>query len=293
MTCSQITRAALSMLVCCLAAGLPASAQSVSADPPRKAFRVCKDANNLPFSNGAGEGFEDRIAALFAHDLGLPVESYTFPQRLGFIRNTLRHKLPGADYPCDVVMGVPAGWGQVDSTRAYYRSTYALVFAPTGPLAEIRDEQAFLDNAAVRAGQVRIGVFDRSPGSAWLVHHQLVDAGVPYRNMHPDPTLTPADMIAADLGSGKIAVAVVWGPLAGHLARRMGEERLRVVPLVSEAGVRFDYAMSMGVRRGEPAWKAQIEALIEKNREAIAAILAEYQVPTLPLKEGGGGDADR
>lgn len=287
MNASTITRVLRGAVVGSLVLGLPAAAFALDGGPDPKAFRVCKDGNNMPFSNAAREGFEDRIAALFAKDLGLPLEDFNFPQRLGFIRNTLRFKLPDSDYPCDVVMGVPSGWGQVDATKAYYRSTYALVFAPTGPLANVKTEDDFLKNEAVSTGQVRIGVFDRSPGSAWLAHHELVAAGVPYRSMHPNPDVTPADLVATDLSNGKIAVAVVWGPLAGHLARQAGGDSYRIVPLSSEKGVKFDYAMAMGVRRGEPEWKAKIESLIEKNQDAIAAILAEYQVPTLPLEEGG------
>lgn len=292
MKASRLVRALGGAVVTSLALAMPLTGHALDGGPDPKAFRVCKDGNNMPYSNEAREGFEDRIAALFAKDLGLPLEDFNFPQRLGFIRNTLRFKLPNSDYPCDVVMGVPSGWGQVDATQAYYRSTYALVFAPKGALEEVKSEDDFLKNDAVRAGQVRIGVFDRSPGSAWLAHHELVGAGVPYRSMHPNPDVTPADLVATDLTNGKIAVAVVWGPLAGHLARQAGEGTYRIVPLSSEKGVKFDYAMAMGVRRGEPEWKARIESLIEKNRDAIQAILAEYQVPTLPL-EAGGADAGR
>ncbi|WP_230970676.1 quinoprotein dehydrogenase-associated putative ABC transporter substrate-binding protein [Nitrogeniibacter aestuarii] len=287
MNATPVTRAIRGAVIGSLALGFSVATFAMDGGPDPKAFRVCKDGNNLPFSNTAREGFEDRIAALFAKDLGLPVEDYNFPQRLGFIRNTLRFKLPDQDYPCDVVMGVPSGWGQVDATKAYYRSTYALVFPPKGALADVNTEEDFLKNEAVNTGQVRIGVFDRSPGSAWLAHHQLVDAGVPYRSMHPNPDVTPADLVATDLSNGKIAAAVVWGPLAGHLSRQAGEGTYRIVPLSSEKGVKFDYAMAMGVRRGEPEWKAKIESLIEKNQDAIAAILAEYQVPTLPIEEGG------
>lgn len=88
---------------------------------PRKAFRVCQDPNNLPFSNVKGEGIENKIAEVFGKALGLPVTYYSFPQRLAFIRNTLRYKLPGQDYPCDIVMGVPAGYDQVSVTKPYYR----------------------------------------------------------------------------------------------------------------------------------------------------------------------------
>jgi hypothetical protein len=82
------------------------------ADEPRSAFRPCIDPGNLPFANEHGDGFENRIAELFAQKLGLPVKSYSFPQRMNFIRNTLRYRLPGEDYRCDVVMSLPVGFEQ-------------------------------------------------------------------------------------------------------------------------------------------------------------------------------------
>ena len=73
---------------------LPARARRPSkARPPSaqdRVLRVCQDPNNLPFSNRAGEGFENKIAELFARELGLTLEYNWFPQRMGFIRNTLR-----------------------------------------------------------------------------------------------------------------------------------------------------------------------------------------------------------
>ena len=116
-----------------IAAGLllASSAAAIAADGsamPHKNLRVCKDPNNMPFANMKGEGFEDRIAELFARKLGVAVEYFTFPQRLGFIRNTLRFKIPGQDYPCDIVMGVPAGWGQVASTIVCFICIFSLCY---------------------------------------------------------------------------------------------------------------------------------------------------------------------
>jgi mxaJ protein len=52
-------------------------------------LRVCADPNNLPFSNAAGQGFENRIAALMAREMKRPLEYLWSPQRRGFIRTTL------------------------------------------------------------------------------------------------------------------------------------------------------------------------------------------------------------
>src|SRR3954469_13212387 len=73
-------------------------------------LRVCADPNNLPFSDRAGEGFENALAELVAAALGRHVEYTWYPQRRGFVRNTLAAGL------CDVVLGVPAGYDPVRTT---------------------------------------------------------------------------------------------------------------------------------------------------------------------------------
>jgi mxaJ protein len=257
-----------------------AIAQSAETDQ-RKAFRVCKDPNNLPFSNTKGEGYEDKIAELFAKELGLPVQSYTFPQRLAFIRNTLRYKLPGSDYPCDVVMSVPKGFDQVLATKPYYRSTYAIVFVKGKGLDGVKSSDDFLALPKDKLQTLKIGVYDRSPASEWLVRHQLIDQGVPYRIMNADPEQYPGEIIEKDLAAGKVDAAIVWGPIAGYYAKKVTSVQLVVVPLKSEKDIKFDYEIAMGVRFGEKEWKQHIEQLIDKKQPQIRAILAEYGVPQL------------
>jgi quinoprotein dehydrogenase-associated probable ABC transporter substrate-binding protein len=258
---------------------LMASAAAQDKPQPRTALRVCQDPNNLPFSNVKGEGIENRIADLFGKALGLPVTYYSFPQRQAFIRNTLKFKLPGEDYPCDIVMGVPAGYDQVSVTKPYYRSTYALIFAKGKALDRVRSGEDFLklDRAVLKT--LRIGIYDRSPASEWLNKHQLVEQGVPYKIMNADPDQYPGEIIEKDLAAGKLDVAIVWGPIAGYFARRVKTPTLTVVPMKSEPGVKFDYQMAMGVRHGEGAWKQQIEGLIAAKQSEIQTILKEYGVP--------------
>lgn len=246
---------------------------------PRQALRVCQDPNNLPFSNVKGEGIENRIAELFGKALNLPVSYYSFPQRLAFIRNTLRYKLPGQDYPCDIVMGVPTGFDQVSVTKPYYRSTYALVFPEGKGMDGVRSAEDFLRLDRARLDALRIGVYDRSPASDWLAKHGLVERGVPYKIMNADPDQYPGEIIEKDLAAGQIDAAIVWGPIAGYFAKRVKSPTLRVVPLKSEPGVKFDYQMAMGVRYGERDWKQQVEGLIEAKGPEILAILREFGVP--------------
>jgi quinoprotein dehydrogenase-associated probable ABC transporter substrate-binding protein len=275
---SHLPWRALASVVLAAAAGA-ALAQPASEEVPRKALKICQDPNNLPYSNLRGEGFENRIAEVFGRDLGLPVVYYSFPNRLAFIRNTLRYKLPDQDYPCDLVMDVPAGFDQVSATKPYFTSTYALVFPRGKGLDEVRTSDDLLALPPEKLRTLRIGLYDRSPASQWLARHDLVDRGVPYSIMQPDPEQYPGQIIERDLAQGKIDAAIVWGPIAGFFARRVRSPELQLAPMRSEPGLPFDYAIAMGVRYGEPQWKQQVEALIVKHREEIRAILLEYGVP--------------
>ena len=264
-----------------LAVILVAALGSAAARPEeaRTAFRACIDPGNLPFANTQGEGFENHIAELFARKLGLPVKYYAFPQRMNFIRNTLRYKLPGEDFRCDIVMSVPAGYDQVSATTPYYRSTYALVYPKGKGLDQVRTGADLAALPGDRLNRLRIGMYDKSPASVWLVKHGLEAQARPYQMMSPDPEQYPGEIIEKDLVEGKIDAAIVWGPIAGYYAKRVRSAELVVIPLKSEPGVKFDYAIAMGVRYGEPEWKASVQKLIDENQAAITAVLREYSVP--------------
>ena len=89
-----------------------------------KVLRVCADPRNLPFSNEKSEGFENKLAELFAEKLQKKLDYMFFPQATGFVRMTL-----GA-HRCDVIMGFPQGDELVQGTNPYYRTAYALVARP-------------------------------------------------------------------------------------------------------------------------------------------------------------------
>jgi mxaJ protein len=262
------------------------STATASDDPQRKAFRVCQDPSNMPFSNLKSEGIENKIAELFASKLGLPVEYYSVPQRMNFVRNTLRFKLPGEDFRCDVLLGVPAGFDQVSATKPYYRSTYALVYLKGKGLDDLKSAGDLLNLPAQKKSKLRIGLFDRSPASQWLAMHGMEDNAKVYRMMDANPDQYPGEIIEKELAEGKIDAAIVWGPIAGYYANKLGRDKVQVVALKSQPPrVTFDFAMAMGVRYGEPKWKAQIDQLIVENKAAIDAILRQYGVPL--VAEGG------
>jgi len=252
---------------------------------PGKTLKVCQDPNNLPFSNDAGQGIENRIAEVFGKAMDVPVQYYSFPQRLAFVRNTLKYKLPGEDYRCDVMLGVPAGFGQVSTTKPYYTSTYAIVYPKGHGLDGVQTTQDLLALGPEKLSKLRIGIFDRSPASQWLARHNLVDQGVPYKMMDADPAYYPGQIIDHDLAQGKIDLAIVWGPIAGYYAKQVKSPEMVVVPMASEPGIKLDYAMAMGVRYGEPEWKAKVEGVLDSHRDEIKAILTEYGVPLVDTQD--------
>ena len=85
-------------------------------------FRACADPHDLPFSNAAGEGFENKIAELFARKLGKSVDYTFYPDATGFIRNTLNA------HHCDVVLGIAQGDDLVQPTNSYYRTGYVAAY---------------------------------------------------------------------------------------------------------------------------------------------------------------------
>ncbi|MGY6566950.1 MAG: quinoprotein dehydrogenase-associated putative ABC transporter substrate-binding protein [Halomonadaceae bacterium] len=252
-----------------VALGLAAAVGAV-ANPPerqeREALRVCADGNNLPFSNQAGEGFENRIAELMAEDLGVPLTYVWAPQVMGFVRNTLELRV------CDVMIGVVAGYDFVQNTNAYYRSVYSLVVPEDSELEVTR-----LSDPAL-AGR-RIGVVAETPPLVPLRRTGARIQGYPL--MVDTRVRAPVRDAIADVAEGVTEGAVLWGPLAGYYAVRQ-DPPLRVVPLIDDdTDATLDYRITMGVRRGEPHWKDWINDFIERRQEEIDAILREYDVPLL------------
>jgi ABC-type amino acid transport substrate-binding protein len=114
----------------------------------------------------------------------------------------------------------------------------------------------------------------------------LLESGVPYPIMNPNPQQYPGEIIERDLAGGKLDAAIVWGPIAGYFAQRMKTPQLVVLPLKSEPGLKLDYQMAMGVRYGEREWKQQVEGLIDSRQADILAILKEYGVPVVDASYG-------
>jgi mxaJ protein len=259
-------------------------AAPAAADAPIKALRVCADPDNLPFSNRAGEGFEDQIAALVARELGVPLEHDWLPQRMGFFRTAFK------TFDSNLVMAAPAGFDKALVTRPYYRSTFVFV-QRRGAAAPIRS----LDDAALRTVKVGVPLTGgaNTPPTLALAHRKIIDNVTGY-TAFDETAGRPGERIVSAVANGEIDVAIAWGPQAAYFAKRQSVplEVTAVSPAVDQIGdaaITYTFAICMALRRPDKALRAQINEVIAKRRTEIEAILDEFSVPRLPLEAGGAG----
>jgi quinoprotein dehydrogenase-associated probable ABC transporter substrate-binding protein len=232
-------------------------------------FRACGDPRNMPFSNEQGEGFENKLAELFAAKLGKKLSYTYFPQATGFVRMTL------GSFRCDVIIGFPQGDDQAQVTVPYYRTTYALIFKPGTDL----DGVSTIDDPKLK--DKRIGVVARTPPSTIMA----VDGLLAHAKSYPLFIDTRADSSAQamidDLKKGEIDVGILWGPMAGYYAKQ-SDPPLTVVPLLKETvGTPLTFRIGMAVRPSDQEWKRTLNRLIMENQAEINKLLISYNIPIL------------
>lgn len=234
----------------------------------RDTLRVCADPNHLPFSNEAGEGFENKIAQLLAEDLGVDLAYTWHPQVIGFVRNTLGARA------CDLVMGIVTTSEVMQNTNPYYRSSYVLV-----QRADAGAKVTSLDDT--RLADLRIGAVAQTPPIDLLARGGLLKNVRPYHLMVDTRYDDPGRQMVEDVAAGEIDVGVLWGPIAGYWAKQQSVP-LEVVPLTGEnTGVRLDFRITMGLRRNEPEWKGILNEFLAEHKAEIQEILLDYGVPLL------------
>src|SRR3954466_12259040 len=232
-------------------------------------LRVCAEPDNLPFSHADQSGFENRIAEVLARDLGAKLVYSWQPQRRGCGRKTLGAGL------CDAWMGVPAGFERVMTTKPYYRSTYVFVYGKR-PLQSFDSP----DLAAMRIGVQLPG----NDGAATPAGYALAAKGA-VQNVRGYPIYgeqPAAERIVEAIARGELDAGVVWGPAAGFFART---KHLDVAPARAPAelaSMPFEFAIAIGVKRGNNQLRDRLDAAIARRKSDIDAVLDEYAVPRVP-----------
>ncbi|MYH68693.1 MAG: quinoprotein dehydrogenase-associated putative ABC transporter substrate-binding protein [Gammaproteobacteria bacterium] len=267
--------------------GAPALAVNVE---EMTVLKVCADPYMLPFSNLKEQGFENRIAELFAEKLGVELQYEFFPQRIGFIRNTLRAESEsGTGYKCDLVMSAPVNFERAAATNPYYTSSYALVMAKGRGMDDVTSPEMLVDRVKNGGLKIRFGVTDRGQDQFWVFRHGLMGSIVPYQGQPGDPEEYPGKTLTEDLIAGKIDAAIIWGPIIGYFSRTMeGGEDLIMLPLGDDPTtpyLKFSFTVAMAVRHGEQEWRDKVNQLIAENQAEINAIMEGFGVPLLPLEK--------
>jgi mxaJ protein len=244
-------------------------------------LRVCADPNNLPFSNDRGEGFENRIAELIAHDLGARLSYMWWAQRRGFVRSTLNAGL------CDLVTGTTNGMELLRTTRPYYRSGFAFVTRRDGP------QVSSLDDPVLRRLKIGIQLVGEDginpPPAEALARRGLVDNVRGYLVYGDYRDANPAADIMKAVADGDIDVAIVWGPFAGYFANREGTalDVKLVTPEIDGPRLYMTFDINMGVRKDDPQLLEEVNAELASRKPEIDAILAGYSVPRVDPPVGG------
>ena len=239
-------------------------------------LRVCADPDNLPNSNQAGEGFENKLAELLARTWDSKLEYVWWAAPRGLFSRALNGRY------CDVIIAAPARLDIAAVTAPYFRTGYVMVYRKDRGL-----DLASLDDPALK--RLKIGVHmlnsdgENTPPAMALSSHGVVGNLVAFGTVYTGEQDRPDEIIRAVL-DGRIDVAMVWGPLAGYFVRQAGDT-LVMVPMADDSlsGIPFTFAMGMATRRREPELKDSLQKFLNDKAIEIRSILEAYGLPLLPL----------
>lgn len=254
----------------------------VGAAAPRT-LKICADPNNLPFSNQAQQGFENKLVDIVAKDLGATVSYTWWAQRRGNLRETLKAG------ECDIVPGIGSNVEMAGTTRPYYRSTYVVVTR-----ADRHLDIASFDDPRLKTLKIGVQMIGADGGSNTPPAHALMRRGIvdnvrgyTVYGDYEQPDVQAAIMKA--VADGDVDVAFVWGPVAGYYADKE-KVPLKLTPIAPH----FDgpqlpmiFDVSMGTRREDEALRDELEAVLDRHRAEIKALLVQYHVPLVEEAEGG------
>jgi quinoprotein dehydrogenase-associated probable ABC transporter substrate-binding protein len=272
--------------VALLALASPARAQRPGPLEPGL-VRVCADPDNMPSSNDKSEGYENKIATLIAQELKAKLEYIWYPTRRGYFR------ILNGMY-CDMALEAPAGMDMAGSTKPYFRSGYVFVTRQGGGLEDVSSL------ADPRLKKLKIGVniytsdAENSPPAMALSHHGVVGNLKGYSTFF-DQNTRPEDIIKA-VASKDVDIAIAWGPLAGYFAKQSSVPLvLKLLPASdSLSGFPFQYNIGIAVRRRDKEFRDSLQAVLDRKKPEIEAILKQYAVPLLPIpQQAASGEGEK
>lgn len=232
---------------------------------------VCADPSGLPYSAQDQSGYDNRIAAILADELSADLRFVWMPDHRSRTARGFLHE--GA---CDVVMGVMDGQKGTLTSHAYYRTTYVFLSRDVSVTS--------LDDPSLTGKRIGVpgGARRTTPPSIALMRRghmgQLVHFGASGTAGETEGEIVDA------LLSGEIDLAILWGPMAGHLA----QDGLSAQPVSPEIDIPFlpmFAALSVGVRPQDEALRDAIDHALAARWDDVQAVLKDAGVPLLHLPQ--------
>ncbi|MDH4132707.1 MAG: quinoprotein dehydrogenase-associated putative ABC transporter substrate-binding protein [Gemmatimonadota bacterium] len=239
-------------------------------------LRVCADPDNMPFSNEAREGFENRLADLLAAAWSSELRYIWWAAPRGLFSRALNGSY------CDVILQAPTEYDMAGVTRPYYRTGYVVVQRADAP-----HKVTSLDDPALKTMKIGVHLFasdaENSPPAMVLSAHGVVGNLVGFGTTFVGNKDRPEDIIQA-VANGTVDLAMVWGPLAGYYARRVGAD-LTLTPIPDDTLTSTPMAFSMGIatRRRERAFRDSLQHFLDSRQADVAALLTEFGFPLFPI----------
>ena len=256
-----------------------------TAQAEQPALKVCTAENEMPYSNQAGEGFENKLAQYVAERLGRKLEIVTWTDPRYFIRDYLDKGL------CDVVMGVDAGDPRLATTAPYYRSGYVFISREQDGL-DLKN----WDSPALKTAK-RIAFAPGTPAETMLraigryndmFNYQQELVG--FKSRRNQYVKYDNDKLVNEVASGKAEIAILWGPAAARYVKASSTPlTMTVIPDDAKRAdgekVGFQYSTAIGVRKGDTALLAQLNSIVKEQQDDIAELLEVEGIPLLEEPE--------
>ena len=236
-----------------------------------KTLRVCADPDYLPFSNRAGEGFENKIAQAVAKALGEKLE-YTWASFRGkggftqFLSHTLDAK------QCDLVMDMPYGSREERTTQPYYVSSYVFIFKKSKNY-----DITSLDSPILQ--QLKVGFESDTPIEDGLKLRDMVLKATSFDVADDESEESPNVMLDA-VEKGEVDVMITWEPAIGGFLSKHDDLEVVAVPNSRSTGTPEQYAfpMSMAVREDDSVTEKAINDVIANHQSELTDVLNEQGV---------------
>ena len=254
-------------VVAIVAIGLLAGATCARAEGT---LRVCSDPAYLPYSNQAGQGFENAAAQVMAKALGDKLEYVWFDTRAkGGFSEFLAHSLDAGK--CDVVMSLPYGTREEQTTNPWYVSSYVFIFKKSTGY-DIKS----LDSPVLH--KLKIGFESETPIETGLQLRGMVRTAKAF-DVAGTPGESPRTLLQA-VEDGKLDVMITWEPAIGAYLKDYPDLKVVMVPNARDMGPpeQYTFPMSMGVREGDNALMQKLNAAIKAHQPELTQILEQHGV---------------